>query len=507
MDEEFFPSENSSESSDDNVADNFEDELDVVSKNDSINNFNANLIDNLNELEEVNEEELEEVDGAGGEADTITEKSTVKPKRRSFSLTRKIELVREATLTSPTIVGKKYGIDWRNIVRWKRAIDNNDTTTNKVLKMRNNSAPKFRFAGGGRKSKVPQDVDDHMREFLREHRGKDFSVSVRMLAMEYKRVDPTATDDNVSFHALRQRILRRTNQWDFSIRRKTHIAQLTRLSESVITDFQRYVNWKIRMLEVSPANVYNADQTNVFYSMPSNTTLAPRGSTTVSIRGAKSTSRLTVMLCANMEGGKVPPYLIFKGSVKDRAPINREITAKSGHPENMEYAVQPKAWMDEAKMIDWIERVWAPHIGRQQPAGVSYLLLDECRSHLTAKVKSAFERCNTEVDYIPGGYTSKCQMLDVGVNRPFKNNIVNEFTQWMITTGSDKPSRQDVSRWINNSWNSISVPNIKNSWRKVGIKFEESNNGEGQGDNMDIEAEMNIEANSYHSENDEDALG
>jgi DDE superfamily endonuclease len=160
----------------------------------------------------------------------------------------------------------------------------------------------------------------------------------------------------------------------------------------------------------------------------------------------------------------------------------------------MEYAVQQKAWMDEVKMIDWIERVWTPHIQRQQPDGVSYLILDECRTHLTAKVKDAFEKCNTEVDYIPGGYTSKCQMLDVGVNRPFKNNITNEFQNWMITTGSDKPVRQDVSRWIDNSWNRITVDNIKNSWRKVGIRCEEDDGVE-EG-----------EDNSFHSENDDDAL-
>jgi DDE superfamily endonuclease len=170
----------------------------------------------------------------------------------------------------------------------------------------------------------------------------------------------------------------------------------------------------------------------------------------------------------------------------------------------MEYAVQKKAWMDEAKMIDWIERVCAPHIRRQQPAGIMYLLLDKFRTHLTAKVKDTFEKCGTEVDYIPGGYTSKYQMLDVGVNRPFKNNTVNDFTQWMINTGSDKPTRHDVSGSINNSWNKISVDNIKNSWRKVGITFLENNNQEGQIDNMEIEAQT-IEENSYNYENDEDA--
>jgi DDE superfamily endonuclease len=469
--------------------------------NDDTDIVDESIIVDDNDINYLNNDGVMEVEGEE-DGDTVSERNEsiveetnfTKPKRRSFSLTRKKELVLEADLTSPVIVGKKYGIDWRNIKRWKKAFDNNNSITDKVLKFRNNSSSKYRFAGGGRKSKVPSEIDDHMRDFLREHRGKDFSVSVRMLALEYKRMDPTCTDDDVSFHALRQRVHRRINHWDFSIRRKTHVAQLTRHSESVISEFQKYVNWKIRLLDVKPANVYNADQTNVFYSMPSTYTLAQRGAKTVPIKGANSTSRLTVMLCANMEGGKVPPYLIFKGSVKERAPINRELSTKDGHPQNMEYAVQPKAWMDEAKMLDWIERVWKTHIQRQQPDGISYLILDECRTHLTAKVKEAFEKCNTEVDYIPGGYTSKCQMLDVGVNRPFKNNITDEFTRWMIRTGSSKPSRQDVSRWIENAWNTITVDNIKNSWRKVGIICGENDRAE-EG-----------EENSYHSENDNDVL-
>jgi hypothetical protein len=69
----------------------------------------------------------------------------------------------------------------------------------------------------------------------------------------------------VSNDALRQRILWLGNSWDFSWRCKTHKAQLTRHSLSFIKEFQAYVNCKIILLAVRPANVYNADQTNVFF--------------------------------------------------------------------------------------------------------------------------------------------------------------------------------------------------------------------------------------------------
>jgi hypothetical protein len=48
--------------------------------------------------------------------------------------------------------------------------------------------------------------------------------------------------------------------------------------------------------------------------MESTYTWAERGVKTVLIKGAESSSRVTAMLCTNMAGGKVDPFLIFKGS-------------------------------------------------------------------------------------------------------------------------------------------------------------------------------------------------
>jgi hypothetical protein len=52
----------------------------------------------------------------------------------------------------------------------------------------------------------------------------------------------------------------------------------------------------------------------------------------------------------------------------------------------------------------------------KKPNGVSYLIRDEFRSHLTRAVKETFLACNTDVDSIYGGYTSKCQPMNVGIN-------------------------------------------------------------------------------------------
>jgi hypothetical protein len=48
-----------------------------------------------------------------------------------------------------------------------------------------------------------------------------------------------------------------------------------------------------------------------------------------------------------------------------------------------------------------IEKVWKPLAKLNNK--VKYLILVECRSHLTAAMRKAFANWNTEVDLIPGG--------------------------------------------------------------------------------------------------------
>jgi hypothetical protein len=109
-----------------------------------------------------------------------------------------------------------------------------------------------------------------------------------MLVLEYQRFDHTYSGGVVADDAISQGILFLANSWDFSWQQKTHTAQLTRHLLSVINKFQAYVNWKIKLLGVQPANMYNADQTNVFYLMESTYTLSEWDSKTVLVKGAES---------------------------------------------------------------------------------------------------------------------------------------------------------------------------------------------------------------------------
>ncbi len=78
-------------------------------------------------------------------------------------------------------------------------------------------------------------------------------------------------------------------------------------------------------------------------------------------------------------------------------------------PTGVVCSTQSKVWMDEIRMLEWIEKIWAPYVGNgSNPALLS---LDTFSGHLTKK---------SQAIVIPGGCTSVLQPLDVSINKPIQ---------------------------------------------------------------------------------------
>ena len=64
-------------------------------------------------------------------------------------------------------------------------------------------------------------------------------------------------------------------------------------------------------------------------------------------------------LAVMASGIKLPPLCIFKEVDNDRSRIKAEFTyPRLEYPQDLEYAVQEKAWNDASTMRKWIELVW-----------------------------------------------------------------------------------------------------------------------------------------------------
>ncbi len=75
-----------------------------------------------------------------------------------------------------------------------------------------------------------------------------------------------------------------------------------------------------------------------------------------------------------------------------------------------------------------------------------------------------------QVDFVLGGYTSKLQVLDVGVNKPFKDYIKQCYEELMVQNFEVRNvSRLDVAKWIQEAWGRVTIETIRNTWSSIGF--------------------------------------
>ena len=118
--------------------------------------------------------------------------------------------------------------------------------------------------------------------------------------------------------------------------------------------------------------------------------------------------------------------------------------------------------MNENQMAQWISKIWAPHTNSME--GPKLLLIDVFAVHLTSQICALLGDIDTKVEFISPGFTSKLQVKDVGIDKPFKDQVQQAVETFLSQNDVNaKPSRQVISHWIGNSWEPI------NAWQHVGF--------------------------------------
>ncbi len=85
----------------------------------------------------------------------------------------------------------------------------------------------------------------------------------------------------------------------------------------------------------------------------------------------------------------------------------------------------------------------------------------------TAAIKEALGNHDTKILYIPRGFTSHLQFLDVGVKKPFKNYIRQQFETFMLSNGQ-KIEQLHIIGLVMGSWERITKETITKTWRSIG---------------------------------------
>jgi hypothetical protein len=145
-------------------------------------------------------------------------------------------------------------------------------------------------------------------------------------------------------------------------------------------------------------------------------------------------------------------------------------------PVGLVFWCQEKGWMTNELMMDWVKIIWNQRPGTL-PNKRGMLVLDSFKGHLIQQVKEEMIKANTDLVVIPGGMTSQLQVLDVVVNKPFKDHLRRLYSDWLLegnhalTPGRklNKPSVTMLGEWILTAWGRISSKPILAGFKKCCI--------------------------------------
>jgi hypothetical protein len=127
-------------------------------------------------------------------------------------------------------------------------------------------------------------------------------------------------------------------------------------------------------------------------------------------------------------------------------------------------------------MLKWAELVYKPYV-MNYTTGFKHLIMDDYGSHKTDDVQHAIKSTGSLLTILPGGSTGQIQVLDliqvldVGINKPFKDKFRTRWVNWMATENRDNEkvvSRQMLAVWVSEIWESMDMNLIKNSWVHCG---------------------------------------
>ncbi len=234
--------------------------------------------------------------------------------------------------------------------------------------------------------------------------------------------------------------------------------------------------------QYDPENVYNMDETGLFFRLlPRYSLLMPDEDISTTRGKKKSKDRVFLIVCANAVGThKIPCALIGKpktpACIKDRQwPVP--------------YFIQPKAWMDVETCWKWFNEVFLPEVKKRTRRRV-LLLLDNAPGHF-----EAFECNNVRIVFFPPNCTSWKQPCDMGIiaalKKRFKYFYLKDVLDFYELDEEAKLRKKmqgqrlrrgatgvayrnpvhllDAASYVKEAWQSVSPSSIKNAFIKAKI--------------------------------------
>lgn len=220
------------------------------------------------------------------------------------------------------------------------------------------------------------------------------------------------------------------------------------------------------LLGYQPEDIYNADESGLFFRALPDKTLALKSKKCTG--GKLSKERLTILFCVSMAGYKEELLVIGKAN-RPRAFKNLGVSDLPAV-----WKSNKKAWMTRDIMSEWLLQL-DRKMGIQKRKII--LFLDNAGSH-----PRELNLRNVKIIFLPPNTTSICQPLDQGVIQNFKFYYRDLILKHILSNMGGAKSVSELSKsidvlealyFIKTSWNKVTSVTIKNCFAKAGFKKSE----------------------------------
>lgn len=213
------------------------------------------------------------------------------------------------------------------------------------------------------------------------------------------------------------------------------------------------------------ADIYNCDETALFYKLLPNQSLSVNSKQSGHKR---SKERVTVLLCCNADGSDKRKLLVI-GKAENPRPLSK--LNKNNLP--CVYTNQRKAWMNSTIFFEYL---WELNAAMEKENRNIVLIIDGAGCHGSKQdYENEHRLSNINLIFLPPNCTAKMQPLDQGIIRSFKAHYRRKIIRKYIHSydsnlGIPTINIYDAVHFSGSSWNNhVTSETIKNCWRKSGI--------------------------------------
>lgn len=262
--------------------------------------------------------------------------------------------------------------------------------------------------------------------------------------------------------------------WISNFRKRYGIRQLKICGEKLSGDqtnvqpFIEQLDQTIKDLALQPSQIYNADESGLFWKMLPDKTLVTSKEKTAPGRKT-SKERLTFLTCCNSDGSHRLRLLVIGKAKNPRAFKNAVLP--------VDYKATAKAWMTGVVFKQWFEQCFIPQVRKflreKNLPEKALLLLDNASSHCDEQ-ELISDDGNFQVKFLPPNTTALIQPMDHNPIRLtklfYRKSLLAE-----ILTNNEKDLVKCLKGLnlkmavclLHNAWQKIPSKTLEKSWKKI----------------------------------------